>query len=207
MEIWEIKIIYDREVFEMDVFMEHLVAKRKDTKDKLIISAIIFASVVLSIAMFAFMLGLAFSFASANRPDMNNIIFSIGLLLVALVWYGAYLLISTRSIEYEYIVTNNEIDIDKVMSKKGRKRLITIDVREVTCLARIDDENNNDVYKNPPAGVKVINYSAMSKNGYTYFADGLFDGERKIVLFEPTNKMIDELWKFNPKAIHRYREV
>ena len=40
----------------MDVFMEYLVAKKKDTKDKLIIAGIIAAGVVISLAMFALML-------------------------------------------------------------------------------------------------------------------------------------------------------
>lgn len=191
----------------MDVFMEHLVPKKKDRKDKLIIGLIIAGGVVLTLALFMLMLALAFASASSGQQNSGGgMIFSIGLLLVAFMWYGAILLISTRSIEYEYIVTNNELDIDKVMSKKGRKHLITIDMKEVSCMARIDDDQYNTVYKNPPQGVKVLNYSAMSQNGYTYFADASIEGERTIVLFQPTNKMVEELRKFNPKNIHRYRE-
>lgn len=33
------------------------------------------------------------------------------------------------SVEYEYIVTNGEMDIDKIIAKRRRKRLITVNAR------------------------------------------------------------------------------
>lgn len=190
----------------MDIFMEYLVAKKKDTKDKLIIAGIIAAGVVVSLAMFALMIFVALVMANAVAEQQNpvgTVSFSIGFVLVLFLWYGAALLISMRNVEYEYIVTNNELDIDKVMSKKGRKHLITIDIHAASCMARIDDDEHNDVYKNPPEGVRVLDYSAHSTNGYTYFIDAPVDGERTIVLLEPTGKMVDALWKSNPRNVHR----
>lgn len=40
--------------------------------------------------------------------------------------YGGYILITNMSVEYEYIVTNGEMDIDKIIAKRRRKRLITV---------------------------------------------------------------------------------
>lgn len=189
----------------MDIFMEYLVAKKKDTKDKLIIAGIIAAGVVVSLAMFALMLIVALAMAQA-QSSTGTFTFSIGFVLVLFLWYGAVLLINMRSIEYEYILTNNELDIDKVMSKKGRKHLVSIDVREASCIAGTDDDMHNEAYKNPPSGVRVLDYSAHSANGYTYFIDGPVDGERTIVLFEPTGKMMDAIWKSNPRNVHRRAE-
>lgn len=190
----------------MDIYMEYLIAKKKDTKDKLIIAGIIAAGVVVSLGMFVLMFVVAVAMAQAQANSENPVgtmAFSIGFVLVLFLWYGAILLINTRSIEYEYIVTNNELDIDKVMSKKGRKHLITIDIHEVACMARTDDDNYNDIYKNPPEGVRVLDYSAHSVNGYTYFIDVPVEGERTIVLFEPTSRMVDAIWKSNPRNVHR----
>lgn len=189
----------------MDIFMEYLVAKKKDTKDKLIIAGLIAAGVVVSLAMFAAMLIVALAMAKAEN-QMGTFTFSIGFVLVLFMWYGVLLLISMRSVEYEYIVTNNELDIDKVMSKKGRKHLVTIDIHDASCVARIDDAEHNSVYKNPPPGVRVLDYSAHSANGYTYFIDVQIDGERTIVLFEPTGRMMDALWKANPRNVHRIED-
>ena len=183
-----------------DIFLEHLVKKKKTTADKIQVALIIGAGVVvtfiLSVAMFGF--GIVFS-----GTAISQMISTVGLLLIAGAWYGAYLLINGRSIEYEYIVTNNELDIDKVLAKKGRKHLITIDIHAAQLMARTDDDANNAVYKNPPEGVKVLDYSAMSKEYITYFIDCMVDDERKIVVFQPPQKMVDALWKHNPRAVKR----
>lgn len=188
----------------MDVFIENLVPKKKDARDKLIIAGIIGAAVAVSIILFIIMLMLAGGIAGNQQlAPMGSMVFSIGLLLVAGTWYGAYLLISTRSIEYEYIMTNSEVDIDKVMSKKGRKHLISFDIKDAVLMARIDDREHNSVYKKLPEGVKVYNYSAMSANSSTYFVDCMVDDKRAVVLFQPTSKMVDALWRFNPKAVKK----
>lgn len=186
-----------------DMFLEHLVPKKKDTKDKLLIALMIFGGLVVSLILIMLMFSLSFSMAAARNG--SSMFLSIGLLLVAGLWYLVYIGISSRNIEYEYTVTNNELDIDKVMSKRGRKHLVTVDVKEIACMGRIDDDEINGVYKNPPEGVKVLNYSAMSQHSSTYFIDCRVDEKHAIVLCQLTQKMIDALWRYNPKAIKNYR--
>ncbi|MGN0163336.1 MAG: hypothetical protein ACI4EA_07125 [Candidatus Ornithomonoglobus sp.] len=190
-----------------DIFLENLVPRKKDAKDKVIIALTVFGGIILTLFLFACMLGISFAAVTSEQlQKISSMTFSIGLLLVAFVWYGAYLIINTRNVEYEYIVTNNELDIDKVMSKKGRKHLITIDVQNAECMGRIDDDSCNSVYKNPPEGVKILDYSANSKTSFTYFIDCTVDETRKIVLCQLTNKMAEALWRYNPKNIKRYME-
>lgn len=186
----------------MDLFMEYLVQKKKDTKDKLMMAGLILGGIVLTIALFYLMLVVRVS--TDPQSVVGQMVFSIGLLLVAGVWYGVYLLKGMMNIEYEYIVTNNELDIDKVMSKRGRKHLVTVDMNNVKLMAKVDDEASNDVYKNPPQGVKVLDYGAMNENLSTYFADCTIDETRTIVVFQATEKMVESLWKYNPRAIKRY---
>lgn len=191
----------------MDIFIEHLVPKKKDTKDKLIITGIIAAGVVVTLLLLALILVVAFAAAGQEKMrSFSSMAFSIGFVLIAFAWYGAYLLINMRSIEYEYIMTNNEIDIDKVMSKKGRKHLVSFDIKDAVQMARIDDNEANGVYKNPPEGVKVLNYSAMNQNGYTYFVDCSIEEKRVIILWQPTGRMVEGLWKFNPRAVKKYND-
>ncbi len=186
----------------MDLFLEYLVQKKRDTKDKLIIAGVILAAILLTVALLCLMMVIRFNTSAESM--VGQTVFSIGLLLVAGVWYGAYLLIGMTNIEYEYIVTNNEIDIDKILSKRGRKRLVTIDVHNVSVMAKVNDDSCNDVYKNPPQNVKVLNYSAMNDNLDTYFADCSVDETRTIVVFQATDKMIEGLWKYNPRAVRKY---
>lgn len=45
--------------------------------------------------------------------------------------YLAYLLLNGTFVEYEYIVTNNDFDIDKITGKRKRKRLVTVKLNTV----------------------------------------------------------------------------
>lgn len=185
----------------MDVFMEQLVPKKKDLKDKCLIALIVIAAIFLTMVLG--ILTMSMGMSAQQQSPVGSMASSLGLLLIAGVWYGAYHLINSRSVEFEYIVTNSEIDIDKIMSKKRRKRMASIDIKNASVMARIDDENNNSVYKNMPEGVKVLNFSAMSENSYTYFIDCTVEDKRTIVLWQPTSRIVDSLWKFNPKAVKK----
>ena len=109
-------------------------------------------------------------------------------MLIAFAWYGAYLLMSMQNIEYEYILTNSEIDIDKIMSKKARKRIASFDFKEINICANINDNEHNHDYKNV----------TVSK---TYFVDYSQDSENYRVLFQPTSKMIESIKRFNPRNV------
>lgn len=180
----------------MDVFIEYMLKRKKDGKDIAIISVIVAAGVIITIAMIALMFALALTGVSMA--------FSIGFVLVALMWYGAYLLISMRNIEYEYILTNHYFDVDKIMAKRGRKRLLSIDFNEAEIVANIEDNEHNHAYRNNSGDLKVLDFTGDKERGHIYFADVVADGERKRILFQPTSKMIDAIKKFNPRNVFIY---
>lgn len=101
----------------MDYYNEQLVKKNGDGRDlalKVLICA--GAAAVIALSIFA---AIMFSFTPI-------IIIGIG------ACYLAYLLLTGTSVEYEYIVTNNDLDIDKISGKRKRKRLITVKLNTVT---------------------------------------------------------------------------
>ncbi|MCL2055731.1 MAG: hypothetical protein FWH02_00755 [Oscillospiraceae bacterium] len=101
-----------------DVFIEYMVKKRRTP-------AVMLAK--LGIALGGGMLSLAaFSFSSLLGPfGFLGVVIAFGAV------YGAYLLITGFNIEYEYTLTNGEMDVDKILAQKRRKRLISIKLREV----------------------------------------------------------------------------
>ena len=183
----------------MDVFLEKLVKKRRDGKDYTILIALILVGLAVTV-FFLFVILCLFAILGA----FGQIAGSLGMLLIAGVWYGIYFIYNSRSVEYEYIVINNNLDIDMVMAKKRRKSIVSIDIKEAEIMACIDDEDNNYIYKNINKGVRVLDLSANNPNMYTYFIDYTVEGNRKIVLFQPTTKMVEALWRFNPKAVKKY---
>lgn len=61
-----------------------------------------------------------------------------GLLVLCGVGWGWWRLISSFRVEFEYALTNGEIDVDKITAQRKRKRLITVDLRSTEILAPLN---------------------------------------------------------------------
>ena len=183
----------------MDVFIEELVRKNRDKNDLLKAVGLAFAALLLSLVLFNIMLILSSSFRG-----FSGVFGSLFMLLIAGVWFMAYKIYSSLSIEYEYIVINGSLDIDKIMAKKSRKRMTSIDIKNAELMASIDDNENNSSYKNRNSNVKVRDYSAGSEYLETYFIEYNAEGQKQMILFQPTDRIVEALWKFNPKAVKKY---
>ncbi len=100
----------------MDTFFEQLIKIKLNGKAKALITLIVAADVIIVLALLFF----AFIFAPA-----------IVLLVVAAAIYGGYKLISLLTIEYEYIYTNGDLDVDKIVAQNSRKRMVSIKCSEI----------------------------------------------------------------------------
>ncbi|MGN0149821.1 MAG: hypothetical protein ACI4C7_06185 [Clostridia bacterium] len=187
----------------MDTYMEYMLKRKKDTKDILIIAGVIAAGVILTTTMIILIFALAYALAGSQ---ISSFAFSVGFVLIALVWYGAYLLIGMRNIEYEYILTNSEVDMDRITSRRGRKRIVSFDFANAEICANIEDAAHNGKYKNPEPGLKVIDMTGDKTRGGVYFVDYYDDekAEKRRVLFQPTSKMIEAIKRFNPRNVFIY---
>lgn len=96
----------------MDRFSEQLVPKASTGKDMFLRGLLVAAALLLigALGFFAIPFGLLLIF----------------LLLAGSVIWGLVWLLQGTFVEYEYIVTNDDLDIDKIVGKRKRKRLITV---------------------------------------------------------------------------------
>ncbi len=92
-------------------------------------------------------------------------------------WLVKYLWGST-CVEYEYIVTNDDLDIDKIIGKRKRKRLITVNLKTVTELAPYLNETN------VPADVTVVAHDGAGEDLWYLLAQTDSYGQL-LVLFSP----------------------
>lgn len=183
-----------------DIYLEYMVKKKKTAAQTALTALVCVLGVVLSFALLVFTFMISVSMQQAGTA-IGQIASFIGLLLIAAVWYCVYLLITMQNIEYEYILTNSELDIDKVMSKKGRKHIISIDFKNIVVCAPVEDNEHNNDYRNIKAD-KVYNVVGDASRGSIYFVDVMGDnGTRTRILFQPTSKMITSANKFNPRNI------
>lgn len=98
-----------------DIFVEHMVKKRLGAKDIGICLAASLGGALL------ILIGIYFT------PIMPMIPF----LVLCGVIYGVYKVVSMRSVEYEYSITNGDVAVDKIMSRKTRKRLTSFDAKNI----------------------------------------------------------------------------
>lgn len=165
-----------------DIFIEYLVKRRSTAKTALLRALIILGAVLVAAAA---MLGLPgpLSFLSP--------VLAIGAI------YGAYYLITGMNVEYEYSVTNGELDVDQIVAQRKRKRLVSVNCKEAEAFGRYKAEEHNgkgyqtsifacDDPRNPDLWYAVIR---LQKSGQT------------LVVFNANQKMLDAIRPFLPRLI------
>ena len=98
-----------------DVFVEYMVKKKTGSKDVLM-------SLGVSI------LGAILIFVSIFLTPVSPM---IPFLVICGVIYGVYYVISSRSLEFEYSITNGDIAVDKIINRRSRKRLTSFDAKAI----------------------------------------------------------------------------
>lgn len=160
----------------MDIFCEQLVKKQRTGKDILISIGFVFAAILVAFVVILF-------FAK---------FMSIGLLAIVGAFWGAVKLISNRNVEYEYIVTNSVLDIDKIMAKKSRKRVFSVDFKDIEACRPVDNgEINGKIIDLTPAGIE---------DG-VYRVDFMQNAEKTVLLFKPNIKVITNLKNASPRLV------
>ena len=108
----------------MDIFFEQLVKIRRTAVSNFVLVLSLIISAVLCVAFFWY---------SAAYPVL---IFGI----VAVGW-GEWKLLGYFYKEYEYIITNGTVDVDCIIGKSTRKRIISFECTEIQRMGRYNPKN------------------------------------------------------------------
>lgn len=163
----------------MDNFCEQIVEKKKTSAD-------IVKMVLISLAL---ILGASVCmFAAILTGFMVMVLFAVGLLALG-VW-----LVSGMNIEYEYIITNNEMDIDKIIGRRKRKRMITVE------LNKADDFGSYPPTGEIDADTTVHATTGLEKNAHYLLVQHNDYGKVKVI-FNPNEKMREAIAQELPKAL------
>jgi len=170
----------------MDTFMEKIVGKKKTAKDYLIMAGLIFAVPVVFLALL-------------NIPVIGSFFASFSFAILAGLIYLAYYFIRSREIEYEYIVTNGDLDIDKIIARKRRKRILSVNSKDFDVLARYKGKYYDKYMDNIQNRIEAV--SSMDDKDIYFF---IFNqkGEQTIVFFQPEERMLKNFKKFNPRNVY-----
>ena len=181
----------------MNIFLEHIVKKKRDRKDMLVIIALVAATLLVD-AIILFIL----QYLYVTTPDTAQQISGICLLLIAGTWYGTVKLIARRNVEYEYTLTGNTLDIDAIYARKKRQNVLSVKIRDFDICAPCADE----AYTSQYLDVHRIKFHYMlastEMNYFSYFADFRYNGEWVRLIFEPTHSMLKAMKSINPNKVH-----
>ena len=134
--------------------------------------------------------------ALAFVPSLLSV---IPVLLVAII-VGAFVLIRRQNVEFEYILNDSYLDIDKILAKSTRKNVTSVEFSSVEFFAKVEDiANLKEKYQTV--------YDCAGDDGEIYGIayPGVDDEGKCILLFTPNEKMLGALqrvispriWKYN----------
>jgi cephalosporin hydroxylase len=160
----------------MDLFFEKIVSKKKSVID-IIIAVIILVSAIILVLVMAILLR------------------GFGLAIGIGIIYGAYYLLSSLNIEFEYTMTNGDLDIDKIISQRKRKKLFSGNSRDFEIIAKLSSGKYGSQYQ---AIMNKIDATHSMKSENVYFIVARNNNLKCILFFEPDDRMILSFRQYNP---------
>lgn len=162
----------------MDVFIEQIIKKKFGPKDYLIFAGALLGGVLILILSMTFI------------PYFSFFVL-IG------VCVGAYYLVSSRNLEYEYSITNGDITIDKIINRRSRKRTISMDARSVEKMGKYrPEEHQSKTYSS-----RI--FASVTEDGADawYFTGNQPKMGNVLVVFSPNETVLAAIKPFLPRQV------
>lgn len=169
----------------MDRFSEQLLKKESTGRDMFIRGLYIAAAIIL-------LAGAAFLFLYVGI---------VSLALAGGIIWGVMWLLQGTSIEYEYIVTNDDLDIDKIIGKRKRKRLVTVSLKTVQEIAEYRKDTTID------ADVTVMAHDETGTDMWYLCADTDKYGKLAVIFNPDRNTLYNMIGGFSPAVRNRYSDL
>ncbi len=168
----------------LDTFIEQIVVKRKEGKEIGILVATVVGGIFLLLGLTVLMMS-------------NALLFS----LIPFVWIGviagAWWLILQQNIEFEYCITNGDIDIDVIISRRKRKRIVSVRGAKIEDAGRYRHEQ----WKNRKVDRFVMTASSLGAEDLRYFTYHSKKRGYTLVVFEPNQRVSEAFRKGLPGPV------
>ena len=171
----------------MDTFFEQLIVRKKRSIEIIIQSLIVFFGVALIIIMFLIAFFRFFGQVSSLFVPLS---FGAGVAL--------YYIINDFYIEYEYSITNGYFDIDKIIGKRKRKRLISTSCSE---FQEFGDYNLNKEKLQQRQFNTTVFAANIGEEGLYYAVVKTKKSGLSLIVIQPDNRIKQALKKFIPRQV------
>ncbi len=127
-------------------------------------------------------------------------IMSLSLLLAIGSFFLLKYLLDNTIVEYEYIVTNNDFDVDKIIGRRKRRRLITISLSNVEEIGEYKGDHGAD------ASATVLATDGTGV-GMWYMLAKHSEYGKILVVFTPNDAILDTMNPALPYSIRMNRKA
>lgn len=122
-----------------------------------------------------------------------------GIVILTAVGAATYFIFQNLDLEFEYLIVNDQITIDKIMGKARRKKAWEGTLGEVQVIAPLDSYMLKD-YEKP--NMKVLDFGSHTQGakvyGMIYQGEG---GQMSKIIFEPNEKILQHIRQRTPRKI------
>jgi len=147
-----------------------------------------------------------------KEPTAKDSIVKYGMIVLTVLAVGAglfispilllvasYFVIPRTDLEYEYLFVNGEFDIDMVMSKSKRKKVMSMNLREADLVAPLDSHRMD--YYNGNSRLKTLDYSSGNQQHRRFAVIIKSGGENCKIIIEPDEQMAQAIKNSAPSKV------
>lgn len=114
-----------------------------------------------------------------------------GLLAIFVLGYAIYYVFFITSVEYEFVLVNNELTIDAIYGKNKRKNQQTIDVSKCEVIAPVESTYVSGYHRN--SQMKSFDYTSGNNEEPVYLLIAPYGAGTAKVYMEFDKKMLDAM--------------
>lgn len=119
----------------------------------------------------------------------------LGILIIVGIVFLSMHLIKGMDIEYEYLVVNGEIDVDKIISKKKRVHLLTVKVSSFESFGKVSTADDIDM----ETTTFIVSDGIYENEYYADFNHSEYGRSR--IIFSPNKKVIESIKPYLSRRI------
>ncbi|MCL2397828.1 MAG: hypothetical protein FWC93_07170 [Defluviitaleaceae bacterium] len=164
-----------------DVFKEQLVRRAPGMKMAVMKAGIVGAAVFLMLLV---------------------LMFEILTILLPILWaatiFGAYIAFKRLHVEYEYVLTNSEFDIDIIIGKSRRRRIFNGSVRDFAAFRPVGSAEMESAFGTAVAKMDVT--SGRGLGGYEFLAN--YKGKKMRIVFEPNEDIVEAVLPLLKRGVY-----
>lgn len=170
-----------------DVCVEFMVKKKNSLIDYAKQFGVILAGLAIS--------SLIIFFVVFNQSAVLSSLTPFAFLASLGVLYLSYTITKNMNIEYEYILTNGDMDIDKILAKSSRKRMVSVKCSEIDSFGKyVKGAETNKSFQ-----TKLVLCDSLSSDDLYYFISKSAKHGRVFVVFNGNERVLNAMKPFLPK--------